>query len=171
MPERRLKEARYFLEQMKKPEIQADRLVFTYNLNAFLGASRSVMQYLYKRAGRVGKPEWYAQLAEKSVWCRRFRNIRNMIVHEGPFQPDATHQITLQGDETDQVGVMKKCLQVIGGEVVDELQSYSVEYHMTVEEEQLPVLDCCEAYVGELAENIEKAEDKGIIPDFGDIEL
>lgn len=78
----KLEEDRYFLSRMV--DEQEDRKVFVYNLSAFLSASRSVMQYAQKEAGKKKEGhEWYTSSALLSY----FREKRGYNIHTAPFDP------------------------------------------------------------------------------------
>lgn len=83
--QRKLAEARYFLEQMERCEREGNTEVFCYNTSAFLSAARSVMQYIHRKAKARGRLEWYQQIHAAGQWCGLFRDIRNSEVHEEPI--------------------------------------------------------------------------------------
>jgi len=82
----KLAEAHYFYGRMS--EELSDRGSFTYNLSAFLSASRSVLLYALKEA--KSKPDgqrWYDSFMNRSTILSFFREKRNINIHEEPVKP------------------------------------------------------------------------------------
>lgn len=93
--DRKIAEARYFLDQMRKPEIHDDRVVFGYNLSAFLSAARSALQYLRDASQSSNRQSWYDTEMSVTRWCSVFKDLRDGNIHEKPTTPRANHFVIL----------------------------------------------------------------------------
>lgn len=192
----KLADARAILDEMRREEVQTDRDSFRRHASAFLNTSRSVMQYIFEKAKAQGRlVTWYNPLAQASIWCGRFKDLRDADIHERPFSPTARHFLEIRetvgisdtitvtqkfriaaegesaGMSVDEDGnplpVVKLgdkgvfCLDLSGG--CENGVSQRTEFVIDVGGEDKPLFDCCEAYLDELASNIEKAQTEGII--------
>ncbi|HUU52474.1 MAG TPA: hypothetical protein VMW92_05560 [Candidatus Heimdallarchaeota archaeon] len=92
----KLDEAKYFYQRMLAE--QYNPLHFKYKLSAFLSASRSVLQYVFKEV-KV-KPKgliWYQKAVKNSPVIKFCRDKRNSNIHYSPVDPDI--KFTLQLDD------------------------------------------------------------------------
>ncbi len=91
----KLEEAKYFYDRML--EVQMNREFFTYNLSAFLSASRSILQYAYNKIKNDSdKKQWYNNWISKSPVLKFFREKRNINIHEMPITPSKYYEVTLK---------------------------------------------------------------------------
>ncbi len=166
--QRKLEEARYFLDQMR----QWEHLVpdwFEFNLSAFLAASRSVMQYLEKKAANQGRQRWYQTLTTASPWDRRFKQIRDPHIHEKPYKPrrfpfrNVPVGAVIDIDKATKYWERRKelaeeCDPADADEIAIENQ-----HTISMNGRRRNLVECCEAYLEELGLNIEKARLDGIL--------
>jgi len=99
----KLEEARYFLEQMEKPEIQADVKVFGFNFSAFLSAARSVLQQLREKAKLAKRQAWFDAGHGGSGWFGAFKDLRDVNIHWQDMKPGRTSTVIHQ-DGFESVG-------------------------------------------------------------------
>ena len=82
----KLKEAHYFLKRMSLEH--DDPTNFRFELSAFLGAARSVLQYALKEAqSRSGGEQWYQQAITGDPLFTFFKNQRDANIHSVPVSP------------------------------------------------------------------------------------
>ena len=84
----KLDEASYFIERMRAEH--DNRTAFRFELSAFLGASRSVLQYALREAST--KPEgrkWYDQALTRDPIFAFFKELRDDNIHTQPARPAA----------------------------------------------------------------------------------
>lgn len=74
---KKLKEAEYFLKQMKLLEKNGNVEEFQYMLSAFLSSSRSVLQYLCKY-----RKDWYENNIDRVNLKTFFKHKRDVNIHE-----------------------------------------------------------------------------------------
>ncbi len=102
----KLEESQYFYSQMAK-EVN-NRKAFTYNLSAFLSATRSILQYAEKEAqNKTGGKQWYKGQMAASPVLSFFTDKRNMNIHSTPMEPlqHTTEKLTSTLRFTDSVYV------------------------------------------------------------------
>ena len=79
----KLEEARYFLQRMRD-EHETPRH-FRFELSAFLGAARSVLQYALEEAkGKAGGKRWYDQMVAQEPILTYFKDKRDANIHSAP---------------------------------------------------------------------------------------
>jgi hypothetical protein len=84
--EAKLREARYFLDQMEAERDYPDR--FGFNLSAFLSAARSAAQYaLNDASGKRDGRRWYDSFLKKAPLIAFFTSERNANIHDRPVEP------------------------------------------------------------------------------------
>lgn len=93
----KLAEARYFYDRMlevQTNEVENNRRYFIYNFSAFLSASRSVLQYMWKEIDRNKEPtakqaakKWLADRAAASPVLGFFKGKRDINIHATPVMP------------------------------------------------------------------------------------
>jgi hypothetical protein len=85
---KKLDEAKYFYSKMSSE--QEIRDAFTFNLSAFLSATRSILQYALEEAkNKQGGQIWYDNLMKSSLELRFFKDKRDLNIHEKPIHPKA----------------------------------------------------------------------------------
>jgi hypothetical protein len=81
--EYKLNEAQYFLKRMRAE--RDNRTAFRFELSAFLGATRSVLQYARKEAkGKPGGPGWYDRAVKAERLLAFFKDKRDTNIHTTP---------------------------------------------------------------------------------------
>jgi hypothetical protein len=81
----KLIEAEYFLNEMVKN--QSDYYKFTFNLSAFLAASRSVLYYMLEELKGTSNQAWLDKKTESSDVLKFFRHTRDLNIHVQPLRP------------------------------------------------------------------------------------
>ena len=82
---RKLREASYFLQRMLAESDTPEH--FQFELSAFLGASRSVLQYILEDARKVpGGQSWYDQAVASDPVILFLKNKRDENVHSRPVE-------------------------------------------------------------------------------------
>jgi len=85
---KKLEEAKYFYSKMSSE--QETRDAFTFNLSAFLSATRSILQYALKEASnKPGGRIWYDNLMKSSPELKFFKDKRDLNIHKKPIHPNA----------------------------------------------------------------------------------
>lgn len=85
----KLAEARHFIERMRAEQDSARNLRF--ELSAFLGASRSVLQYAQRESGRRPKGRiWYDAAIKRDPMFKFFKGVRDDNIHTAPAKPTST---------------------------------------------------------------------------------
>lgn len=93
----KLEEARHFLRRMIAEA--PDRKVFRFELSAFLGSARSVLQYALEEAKRKpGGQAWYEQQVNARPVLAFFKDKRDLNIHVQPI--DVSKHVTLTCTET-----------------------------------------------------------------------
>ncbi|MFC1972215.1 hypothetical protein ACFLVE_02265 [Chloroflexota bacterium] len=93
----KLKEAKYFCSRLAAE--YDNREAFNYNLSAFLGASRSVLQYALEEAKiKQGGQQWYDTTIAQSQLLSFFRDKRDVNVHAEPVK--SVQHISVSVSET-----------------------------------------------------------------------
>jgi hypothetical protein len=107
---RKLQEARYFLNHMRDAQLHSGSMEFAYELSAFLGAARSVLQYAWEEAKANAEAEvkaggkattkanvranrhlaWYEAAVGGSTVLEFFRTLRNDNTHTEPAKSTAS---------------------------------------------------------------------------------
>jgi len=167
--QRKLAEAEYFLDEMRKSQrFFPDE--FQGQLSAFLSAARSVMQYIETKADKKHRLPWFQQLDINSKWCQFFRKKRNLNTHRKPFEPQVlpypalpagTHIIDL-----DLIETYRRRKQ----EGADESELTALMMTETFNDHVLCIDGCyanllqsCDEYLEELRLNIVEAHRAGVI--------
>jgi hypothetical protein len=82
----KLTEARYFIDRMRAEH--GDPTHFRFEVSAFLGAARSVLQYACQEAkGKAGGQHWYQQAIAADQLLEFMRDQRDKNVHTTPVTP------------------------------------------------------------------------------------
>lgn len=91
---KKLDEAKYFYKHMNN--VIGKSLEFAYNLDAFLTAARSVMQFLYDEVKtKSSQKEWYENLYSEKKILGYFRDKRNYTVHERQLVPNQKIKVSI----------------------------------------------------------------------------
>ncbi|MBI4341827.1 MAG: hypothetical protein HY599_00495 [Candidatus Omnitrophica bacterium] len=82
----KLEEAKYFLGQMAKEELNPE--VFKHNLSAFLSSARSILQYSLEEAeNKANGKAWYDAHMNGNQLLKYFKEKRNVSIHTEPVKP------------------------------------------------------------------------------------
>lgn len=82
----KLAEAHYFLQCMRSEH--DDRTNFRFELSAFLGAARSVLQYALEEVkSKSGGQKWYDQAVSSEPLLAFFKDKRDANIHSMPVNP------------------------------------------------------------------------------------
>lgn len=169
-------EAQYFYDRMIQE--QQTPQYFGYNLSAFLSASRSSLQYIYREVkSNTQAKAWYKAYMSSSSVLKFFRDRRDINIHIEPVQPEVALQINVAESVvvSDSVSVA-----IPSGDRNTESEhsssspppkprasagSVSLGPKYTLEDwegnEDIPTL--CEMYIEELANMIQDGLSKGYI--------
>ena len=91
---KKLDEAKYFYLRMK--EVIGRNMEFVYNLDAFLTAARSAMQFLFEDVKSIpSRKNWYGELYNRYRTLGYFRDKRNYTVHERQLVPQEKVNVTI----------------------------------------------------------------------------
>ena len=100
----KLKEAKHFLEEMKRVSHDSDK--FRYELTAFLAASRSITQIMQKEfSEKPGFTSWYTQKQkdmENNPTLKYLHRQRSITFHERPV---LSYPITITNQVTNSAGM------------------------------------------------------------------
>jgi hypothetical protein len=84
--ELKLKEAEYFYNEMISKFENELYEPFNYNLSAFLTATRSILQYTYDDANKLGKLKDYNNLVSNNKILKFFKEKRDINIHTVPVK-------------------------------------------------------------------------------------
>ena len=89
----KLEEARYFRARMD--QTVDHRTAFTYELSAFLTATRTVLQYLREECVKAGNKGWYdGKMGDQTLGF--FKSARDMNIHRRPVEPQQNVTLTFE---------------------------------------------------------------------------
>lgn len=91
--EQKLKEAKYFYNEMVSKFKDEFYDEFKFNLSAFLTATRSILQYTFEYANQNGKTSDYNNLVSNNHILRFFKEKRDLNIHTQSIKP--VQQVTL----------------------------------------------------------------------------
>ena len=178
----KIKEAEYFLAQMK--EEQDNREHFVHNLSAFLSAARSVLQYALNEvepqenpSAKPGAKTWYDDLMSSGRILKFFKCKRDINIHDEPVKPSAHFHDTITDTVyiSDSISIVHKDKD---GKVISEYSSeppkpkpekpetsieQEVKYKFSDWTGDEDVITLCEKYIQELEKVVEDGVSKGFI--------
>jgi hypothetical protein len=173
----KLKEAEYFLAQMKVEQDNRER--FEFNLSAFLSATRSVLQYAYEEVKKEGTREmkWYENSVSGSQILKYFKDKRDDNIHIEPAKPRADFSVEI----TEHIGVSDsledeardKDGKVIAQGSSEKLSQKLVKARTSIKQEVKykfhgwpgndDIMTLCERYIQELEKVVKDGVSKGYI--------
>jgi len=176
----KIKEAEYFLAQMKAE--QDNRENFEFNLSAFLSAARSVLQYACEevKKARTREMKWYENSVSGSKIIGFSKDKRDNNIHIEPVKPQAKYNVEATGvigfsgslkyevrDKSGKViarGSPKKPIsQPIKQKKHDIPTKEEVKYKFRDWTGDEDVITLCEKYIQELEKTGEDGDSKGFI--------
>jgi hypothetical protein len=171
LQEMKLDEARYFLGQMKTPQIQAGMRILCFNFSAFLSAARTVLQYIHAEAQKGGNIVWYQRRLDGCHWCAHFRKLRNLNIHHLPTLTHGQFEFFgAKGEARDNRGMIViptnwglRLEVVIGGDSIAVQRVVDMTYIIKMDDTECNLIDGCDAYLSELEEVVVSAVNDGIV--------
>jgi len=155
--ERKINEARYFIDRMKNN--YDDLLFLEYNFSAFLSAARSVLQFIYEDIKNIPlKKELYINEVSKNKIIKFFKYKRDTNIHIMP---------TAIGSRSVTISVGMQ--YVILGEKTDNNKNWippkseSINKITNWEGAEQEIINACEAYIKEICDFVACGKSKGFI--------
>lgn len=165
----KLEESRYFYSRME--ETKRNSKHFCYNLNAFLSAARSILQYIYNKVEKTPNQSWYDDKMAKSKLLKFFRDKRDFNIHTKPISPMKEVCACEQLSITETVIIKQDNEIIFQSDNPNELKENAGESEAEVEISYVfedwdgdeTVLELCKRYMQKLEDTIEDGIKKDII--------
>jgi hypothetical protein len=153
----KLNQAGYFYMRMLS-EMPINDLTFRYNLSAFLGSARSVIQYILKAATSAGRLDWYKSHIVSYPSFAFFKSERDEDIHRTPTDPGYIISMSVTAEFVDKL----KHAGVKVREMELGMRDDGIRYFFG-EDQTDEVAERCEMYLRELALFVDEATRVGVL--------